>query len=151
MRTVIDASLLEVRDLRTHFNTAEGIVRAVNGVTFSVHEGETLGIVGESGCGKTVTALSIVRLIEEPPGEIAGGQVLFQGRNLLSVGAQEMCEIRGAKIGVIFQDPMTSLNPVLTIGQQIGESLELIQRGTHSLTLVTYSPVLVSMVIFSPS
>ena len=107
-----DASLLEVKDLRTQFHTAEGIVRAVNGVSFSVNEGETLGIVGESGCGKTVTALSIMRLVEEPPGEIAGGQVLFQGRNLLSVGAQEMCEIRGAKIGVVFQDPMTSLNPV---------------------------------------
>ena len=123
-----DASLLEVKDLRTQFHTAEGIVRAVNGVSFSVNEGETLGIVGESGCGKTVTALSIVRLVEEPPGEIAGGQVLFQGRNLLSVGAQEMCEIRGAKIGVIFQDPMTFLNPVLAIGQQIGESLELHTR-----------------------
>ena len=117
--------LLDVRDLRTQFHTAEGIVRAVNGVSFSVREGETLGIVGESGCGKTVTALSIVGLIPFPPGEIVGGQVLFQGRDLLSIGAQEMCEIRGAKIGIIFQDPMTSLNPVLTIGEQISESLEL--------------------------
>lgn len=117
--------VLEVKDLRTRFHTADGIVRAVNGVSFSIREGETLGIVGESGCGKTVTALSIVGLIPAPPGEIVSGQVLFQGRDLLSIGAQEMCEIRGAKVGVIFQDPMTSLNPVLTIGEQISESLEL--------------------------
>ena len=120
-----NASLLEVKELRAQFRTSEGIVRAVNGVSFSLNEGETLGIVGESGCGKTVTALSLVRLIPEPPGEIVGGQVLFQGRDLLSVGAQELREIRGSKIGVIFQDPMTSLNPVLTIGEQISESLEL--------------------------
>jgi len=122
---VTAGALLEVKELRTQFHTADGIVRAVNGVSFSVGQSETLGIVGESGCGKTVTALSIVRLIPEPPGEIVGGQVLFQGRDLLSVGTQEMCEIRGAKIGFIFQDPMTSLNPVLTIGEQIAESLEL--------------------------
>ncbi|HUV73982.1 MAG TPA: ABC transporter ATP-binding protein [Anaerolineae bacterium] len=119
------AYLLEVKDLRTQFHTIDGIVRAVNGVSFSVNAGETLGIVGESGCGKTVTALSVVGLVPQPPGEIVSGQVLFQGRDLLSVGAQEMCEIRGAKIGVIFQDPMTSLNPVLTVGEQIAESLEL--------------------------
>jgi oligopeptide transport system ATP-binding protein len=118
-------ALLEVKDLKTRFHTPDGVVCAVNGVSFSMSEGETLGIVGESGCGKTVTALSIVRLIQEPPGEIANGQVLFQGRDLLSIGIQEMTEIRGAKIGVVFQDPMTSLNPVLTIGDQIGESLEL--------------------------
>jgi oligopeptide transport system ATP-binding protein len=117
--------LLDVEDLRTRFYTADGIVRAVNGVSFSIEEGETLGIVGESGCGKTVTALSIAGLIPRPPGEIVSGQVFFQGRDLLSIGAQEMCEIRGAKIGVIFQDPMTSLNPVLTIGEQISESMEL--------------------------
>jgi oligopeptide transport system ATP-binding protein len=117
--------LLEVKDLRTQFHTGDGVVLAVNGVSFSIREGETLGIVGESGCGKTVTALSVVGLIPAPPGEIVSGQVLFQGRDLLSIGAQEMCEIRGAKIGVIFQDPLTSLNPVLTIGEQISESLEL--------------------------
>ncbi len=119
------ASLLEVRDLKTHFRTDDGVVHAVNGISFTVDEGETLGIVGESGCGKTVTALSVLRLIPEPPGEIVSGQVLFQGRDLLSVGAQEMCEMRGNKIGVVFQDPMTSLNPVLTIGEQITEALEL--------------------------
>jgi oligopeptide transport system ATP-binding protein len=122
---VSGANLLEVKDLRTQFHTVDGIVRAVNGVSFSVNAGETLGIVGESGCGKTVTALSIVGLVPEPPGEIVSGQVLFQGRDLLSVGSQEMCEIRGAKIGVVFQDPMTSLNPVLTVGEQIAESVEL--------------------------
>jgi oligopeptide transport system ATP-binding protein len=122
---VTGAALLEVQDLGTQFDTADGVVRAVNGVSFSIHEGETLGIVGESGCGKTVTALSIVRLIPEPPGRIVSGRVLFRGRDLLSVGVQEMCEIRGAKIGFIFQDPMTSLNPVLTIGEQIIEALEL--------------------------
>lgn len=118
-------SLLEVRELRTHFHTDDGVVRAVNGVSFAVSEGETLGIVGESGCGKTVTALSILRLIPQPPGEIVGGEALFQGRDLLSVGHQELCEIRGNKIGMVFQDPMSSLNPVLTIGEQISETLEL--------------------------
>ena len=122
---VSGASLLEVKDLITQFDTDDGVVRAVNGVSFSIDEGETLGIVGESGCGKTVTALSIVGLIPQPAGKIVSGQVLFQGRDLLSVGNQEMCEIRGAKIGFIFQDPMTSLNPVLTIGEQITEVVEL--------------------------
>jgi oligopeptide transport system ATP-binding protein len=118
-------SLLEVRDLRTQFRTDDGVVHAVNGVSFAIDEGETLGIVGESGCGKTVTALSILRLIPEPPGEIVSGQVLFQGRDLLSVGNQEMSEVRGHKMGMVFQDPMTSLNPVLRIGEQITEALEL--------------------------
>ena len=94
--------MLEVKDLRTQFHTADGVVRAVNGVSFSMREGETLGIVGEGGCGKTVTALSVVGLIPAPPGEIVSGQVLFQGRDLLSIGARRMCEIRGARIGVIF-------------------------------------------------
>jgi oligopeptide transport system ATP-binding protein len=125
VRIVTASSLLEVKELRTQFRTDDGVVRAVNGVSFSVGQGETVGLVGESGCGKTVTALSIVRLVQEPPGEIVGGQVLFQGRDLLSVGTQEMCEIRGSKIGVVFQDPMTSLNPVLTIGEQIAESMEV--------------------------
>jgi len=118
-------SLLEIRDLRTQFRTDDGVVHAINGVSFAVDEGQTLGIVGESGCGKTVTALSVLRLIPEPPGEIVGGQVLFQGRDLLLVGNQEMSEVRGNKIGMIFQDPMTSLNPVLRIGEQITEALEL--------------------------
>jgi oligopeptide transport system ATP-binding protein len=118
-------SLLEVTGLTTQFRTEDGIVHAVNGVSFQIGEGETLGIVGESGCGKSVTALSILRLIPEPPGEIIAGQVLFQGRDLLKVGNQEMCEVRGNKIGMVFQDPTTSLNPVLTIGEQIAEALEV--------------------------
>lgn len=119
------APLLEVRDLRTYFHTQDGIVKAVDGVSFYVNRGETLGIVGESGCGKSVTSLSIMRLIPTPPGKIAGGQILFDGEDLLQASEEEMRHIRGNRIAMIFQDPMTSLNPVLTIGRQITESLEL--------------------------
>ncbi|MBI5035622.1 MAG: ABC transporter ATP-binding protein [Chloroflexi bacterium] len=119
------ATLLEVKDLRTEFRTQDGIVHAVNGVTFSVDEGETLGLVGESGCGKSVSMLSVMRLIPIPPGRIASGQVFFQGRDLLKVDDEEIRSVRGNKIAMVFQDPMTSLNPVLTIGTQIGEALEL--------------------------
>jgi oligopeptide transport system ATP-binding protein len=119
------AALLEVNGLRTEFHTAEGVVHAVNGISYSLDEGETLGIVGESGCGKSVSALSIMRLIPTPPGRIVGGQVLFEGRNLLALGEAEMRQVRGRKIAMIFQDPMTSLNPVLTINQQISEALSL--------------------------
>ncbi|WP_322512952.1 ABC transporter ATP-binding protein, partial [Chloroflexus sp.] len=119
------APLLEVRDLRTYFHTQDGIVKAVDGVSFYVNRGETLGIVGESGCGKSVTSLSIMRLIPTPPGKIAGGQILFDGEDLLQASEEEMRNIRGNRIAMIFQDPMTSLNPVLTIGRQITESLEL--------------------------
>lgn len=118
-------TLLEVKDLRTEFHTQDGVVHAVNGVSFTVDEGETLGMVGESGCGKSQTVLSVMRLIPVPPGKIAGGQVLFQGRDLLQVDDEEIRSVRGNKIAMVFQDPMTSLNPVLTIGTQIGESLEL--------------------------
>jgi oligopeptide transport system ATP-binding protein len=119
------APLLEVRDLQTHFHTQDGVVKAVDGVSFYVNRGETLGIVGESGCGKSVTSLSVMRLIASPPGKIAGGQVLFDGDDLLQASEAEMRHIRGNRIAMIFQDPMTSLNPVLTIGRQITESLEL--------------------------
>ncbi|HEY8884892.1 MAG TPA: ABC transporter ATP-binding protein, partial [Chloroflexota bacterium] len=119
------AALLEVNGLRTEFHTAEGVVHAVNGISYSLDEGETLGIVGESGCGKSVSALSIMRLIPTPPGRIVGGQVLFEGRNLLALGEAQMRQVRGRKIAMIFQDPMTSLNPVLTINQQISEALTL--------------------------
>ncbi|MBI3287000.1 MAG: ABC transporter ATP-binding protein [Chloroflexi bacterium] len=119
------AVLLDVRDLRTEFRTEEGVVRAVNGVSFQVQEGETLGIVGESGCGKTVSMLSVMRLVPQPAGRIVGGQVLFGGRDLLKISEEEMRQIRGNKIAMIFQDPMTSLNPVLTINQQVSESLML--------------------------
>jgi oligopeptide transport system ATP-binding protein len=119
------ATLLEVKDLRTEFHTQDGIVHAVNGVSFSTDEGETLGLVGESGCGKSVSVLSVMRLIPQPPGKIVAGQVLFQGRDLLKVDDEEIRSVRGNKIAMVFQDPMTSLNPVLTINTQISEALEL--------------------------
>jgi oligopeptide/dipeptide ABC transporter ATP-binding protein len=119
------ARLLEVNDLRTQFFTQDGIVNAVNGITYILNEGETLGIVGESGSGKSVGVMSLIRLIPTPPGKIVGGEVNFDGRNLLKMSDSEIRSIRGNKIGMIFQDPMTSLNPVLTIGRQISEALEL--------------------------
>jgi len=119
--------LLEIDDLRTHFFTRDGVVRAVDGVSYEVQPGETLAVVGESGCGKSVTALSILRLIPSPPGRVVGGTIRFQGRNLLEVDETEMRSIRGNEISMIFQEPMTSLNPVLTIGRQIGETLRLHQ------------------------
>src|SRR5690348_2032624 len=120
-------ALLEVENLQTHFRTPEGINRAVDGVSFHVDEGETLAIVGESGCGKSVTSMSLMRLIAEPPGKIAGS-IRFQGKDLLQLFEREMRAIRGNDISMIFQEPMTSLNPVLTVGRQIGESLRLHQR-----------------------
>jgi len=117
--------LLQVRDLRTYFYTETGIVRAVDGISYDLQEGETLGLVGESGCGKSVSALSIVRLIPNPPGKIVSGEVLFEGRDLLKLTEDKIRDIRGDRIAMIFQEPMTSLNPVLTIGLQIGEVLEL--------------------------
>src|SRR4028119_1160444 len=124
------APLLEVNDLRTHFYTQDGVVKAVDNVSFHVDKGETLGIVGESGSGKSVTSLSVMRLIPNPPGKIVGGQILFDGDDLLKYSEDEMRNIRGKDIAMIFQDPMTSLNPVLTIGRQITESLELHMKMT---------------------
>jgi peptide/nickel transport system ATP-binding protein len=120
--------LLEVQNLRTHFYTRDGIVRAVDGVSFSVNAGETLAVVGESGCGKSVTSLSILRLIASPPGRIVEGSIRFKGRELLALSEAEMRRIRGDQISMVFQEPMTSLNPVLTIGRQISEMLTL-HRG----------------------
>ncbi|MDE2200466.1 MAG: ABC transporter ATP-binding protein [Rhodospirillales bacterium] len=117
-------ALLEVDNLQTHFGTLDGVVRAVEGLSFSIDAGETVAIVGESGCGKSVTSMSILRLIQEPPGKIAG-QIRFQGRNLLEATDAQMRQIRGKDISMIFQEPMTSLNPVLTVGRQIGETLRL--------------------------
>ena len=117
--------LLHVKDLQTHFFTSEGVVKAVNGVTYDVMPGETLGLVGESGSGKSVSALSLLRLIPNPPGRIVGGEVWFQGEDLLKVDDKRMREIRGNAIAMVFQEPMTSLNPVLTIGRQLTEALEL--------------------------
>jgi peptide/nickel transport system ATP-binding protein len=119
-------ALLEVERLQTHFRTEDGVSRAVNGVSFSVEAGETLAIVGESGCGKSVTAMSILRLIPQPPGKIAG-IIRFHGRNLLELPEHEMRHIRGNDISMIFQEPMTSLNPVLTVGRQIVETIILHQ------------------------
>ena len=119
--------ILAVDDLRTHFHTRDGIVRAVDGVSFRLGRGETLGIVGESGCGKSVTAMSILRLLPEPPAKVESGTILFEGRNLLDYSVDRMREVRGNEISMIFQEPMTSLNPVLTVGRQISESLILHQ------------------------
>ncbi len=119
------STLLEVKDLRTYFNTEEGVVKAVDGVTFDVQEGETLALVGESGCGKSVSALSVLRLIPIPPGRIVSGEVIFEGEDLLTMTEGEIRHIRGNRIAMVFQEPMTSLNPVLTIGKQMTEALEL--------------------------
>ncbi|NLE43086.1 MAG: ABC transporter ATP-binding protein [Chloroflexi bacterium] len=119
--------LLAVRDLTTHFHTEEGVVYAVNGISYDLDEGETLGVVGESGCGKSVHALSIMRLIPMPPGRIERGEVIFRGRDLVKLSDEEMRRVRGAQIAMVFQDPMTSLNPVLTVGFQIAEALKLHQ------------------------
>lgn len=115
--------LLTVEDLQTHFFTEEGVVRAVDGVSLGVRPGETLGLVGESGCGKTVTALSILRLIPDPPGRIVGGSISFEGRDLVQLSEEEIRKIRGCAISMIFQEPMTSLNPVFTVGEQVAEGI----------------------------
>lgn len=117
--------LLRVKDLRTYFFTHEGVVKAVDGVSFKIDKGETFGLVGESGCGKSVTALSIMRLIPNPPGKIVDGEIYFEGQNLLALDGRQMREIRGKKISMIFQEPMTSLDPVFTIGHEIMEAIQL--------------------------
>jgi oligopeptide/dipeptide ABC transporter ATP-binding protein len=119
--------LLQVKNLQTSFFTPEGEVRAIDGVSFAIDEGKTLGLVGESGCGKSVTSLSIMRLIPSPPGKIVGGEILYRGRDLLKLNNEEMRKIRGNEISMIFQEPMTSLNPVFTVGDQIGEAIRLHQ------------------------
>jgi len=137
--------LLDVDGLKTYFYTRDGVVRAVDGVSFTVYPGETLAVVGESGCGKSVTSLSILRLIASPPGKIVSGRLMFQGRDLLGLSEDEMRQVRGNEISMIFQEPMTSLNPVLTIGHQIAEALVLhrgmtraqaLARAVEMLTLV---------------
>ena len=117
--------LLVVENLKTYFFTGDGVVKAVDDISYDVHEGETLAIVGESGCGKSIGALSLMRLVPSPPGQIVGGRILFNGEELLAMSEAEMRDIRGNRIAMIFQEPMTSLNPVLTIGRQVTESLEL--------------------------
>ncbi|QQN63872.1 ABC transporter ATP-binding protein [Bradyrhizobium diazoefficiens] len=117
------APLLEIKGLKTHFSTDDGILQAVDGVDISINRGETLCVVGESGCGKTVTAMSILKLIAMPPGRIAAGEIIFEGRDLVPLTSNQLDDIRAKEIGFIFQEPMTSLNPVLTVGEQIAESL----------------------------
>ena len=119
------ATLLEVKNLKTHFFTMEGVVKAVDGVSYELNEGETLGLVGESGCGKSVSALSVMRLIPDPPGKIIDGEILLDGEDILKIDMEGMREVRGAKIAMVFQEPMTSLNPVLTVERQITETLQL--------------------------
>jgi len=119
--------LLKVKNLKTYFFTHEGTVKAIDGISFKINQGETLGLVGESGCGKSVTALSIMRLIPHPPGKIVNGEIYFEGKNLLELNGKEMRKIRGKKISMIFQEPMTSLDPVFTIGDEIMESIQLHQ------------------------
>jgi peptide/nickel transport system ATP-binding protein len=121
----VGARLLEIRGLKTHFATDEGMVHAVDGVDLVIDRGETLGVVGESGCGKTVTALTAMKLIAMPPGRIVAGEVLWQGRDLVPVAPEEMQKIRAKEIAIIFQEPMTSLNPVYSVGEQIAETLRL--------------------------
>ena len=118
-------TLMEVKDLTTRFYTEDGAVHAVNGISYAVEEGETLGVVGESGCGKSVHALSIMRLIPQPPGKIERGEVIFDGRDLLKLSEAEMRQVRGSEIAMVFQDPMTSLNPVFKVGYQITEAIIL--------------------------
>jgi peptide/nickel transport system ATP-binding protein len=120
--------LLEIKNLKTHFSTAKGVVKAVDGVDIALNAGDTLGIVGESGCGKTVLALSILRLIPIPPGRIVSGQILFEGRDLLQLTQDEMRQVRGRDISMVFQEPMTSLNPVFRVGEQIAEGIRLHQH-----------------------
>ena len=120
--------LVEFRNLKTYFYTEDGVVKAVNDVSFKIKEGETVGIVGESGCGKSVTSMSLMRLIPNPPGKIVDGDILFEGKSILSLSEEEMRDVRGNKMSVIFQEPMTSLNPVFTVGYQISEAVILHQK-----------------------
>ena len=139
------ATLLDVQSLQTHFSTSGGVVRAVDGVSWDVQEGETVALVGESGCGKSVSALSVMRLVAAPAGRIVGGRILFKGRDLLTLSEEEMRRLRGREIAMIFQEPMTSLNPVLTIGRQLTEGLE-IHLGMDTAAARTRAGELLSMV-----
>ncbi len=138
-------NLLEVRDLATQFFTQDGVVHAVNGISYDLQEGECLGIVGESGCGKSVSVLSMMRLIPDPPGKIVGGEVYFRGRDLLKLSEEEMRFVRGAEMAMVFQEPMTSLNPVLTVGFQIMEALKL-HQGMNNQEARERSAELLAMV-----
>ena len=125
-------AILKVKNLKTHFFTDDGVLPSVDGVSFEIGEGRTLGLVGESGSGKSVTSLSILRLIPDPPGKIVDGEILFNGRDLTKISVPEMRKIRGNEISMIFQEPMTSLNPVYTVGNQIVEAILLHQEMTYA-------------------
>jgi oligopeptide/dipeptide ABC transporter ATP-binding protein len=144
-RSGVGDVLLDVRDLRTYFHVMDGTVKAVDGVSFSVRRGGRLALVGESGCGKSVTALSIMRLIETPPGEFAGGQIMFEGVDLLTVDDRRIRKVRGGEIAMIFQEPMTSLNPVMTVGDQIMEAVLIHQqvnkKGAQEIALTALQDV----------
>ena len=136
------APLLDIRGLKTHFATEDGMVRAVDGVNIAIRRGETVGIVGESGCGKTVTAMSVLKLIAMPPGRIVEGEILWQGRDLVPLSSSEMNRVRSKEIAIVFQEPMTSLNPVYTVGDQIAEVIELHQKMTRKQALVAAAEML---------
>ena len=121
-------NLLEVKNLKTYFFTDGGVVKSVDDVSFNVKPGKTLGVVGESGCGKSITSLSIMQLVETPPGKIVGGEIIYNGENLLNKDKDEMRKIRGGEIAMIFQEPMTSLNPVYPVGKQVQEAILLHQK-----------------------
>ncbi len=121
-------SLLEVKNLHIHYSTDEGVVRALNGASITIEEGKTLGLVGETGAGKSTLARGILRLVPDPPGKIIDGEILFEGRDLLALSEEEMMKVRGRDISMIFQDPMTSLNPVLTVGDLILDLIETLHR-----------------------
>lgn len=128
----MEERLLKIQNLRTYFHTREGTIPAVDGVSFYVNRGETLGLVGESGCGKSVTSLSILKLVPQPPGRFESGQILFNGEDLLRKSSKQIREIRGNKISMIFQEVMTSLNPVLRVGRQLSEAIEIHQKLDHN-------------------
>ena len=145
MPTSDSERVLDVKDLRTYFYTREGVVKAVDGLTYHVNKGECVGLVGESACGKSVSAMSILRLVPNPPGVIEGGEILFKGEDLLQATEERMRDIRGNRISMVFQEPTTSLNPVLTVGRQISESLEL-HRGMRKKAALAESVKLLKLV-----
>lgn len=138
-------NVLEIKDLKTYFYTPDGIVKAVDGINLSVKRGSILGIVGESGCGKSMTAMSILNLVPQPPGKIVSGEILYEGRDILKLKEPEMRAIRGAKISMIFQEPMTALNPVFTVGEQIAEALR-VHKGMNRREALDKAAELLSLV-----
>ncbi|MCG8614996.1 MAG: ABC transporter ATP-binding protein [Desulfobacterales bacterium] len=151
IETAAESPLLEIRDLETWFYTDDGVVRGCDRVSYTVNKGETLAVVGESGSGKSVTAMSVLRLIPDPPGKIVGGEIRFKGKDLLGMNEDEIQDIRGNRIAMIFQEPMTSLNPVMTVGQQIAESLILHQGATKAESLAKAEEMLALVGIPDPN